>query len=74
MELHKLKDISEPLAELNCRSGLMFYKLLCLMQANFTHENDHVNLDARHFESDKYENTCLKHLGYFIEEDNLFSS
>jgi type I restriction enzyme M protein len=74
MELHKLKDISEPLAELNCRSGLMFYKLLCSIQAQFIFEHDDVNIDEDIYESETYESFCLEHLGFYIDDYNLFSN
>jgi type I restriction enzyme M protein len=74
MILGDLKALSEPVAQINCKAGLMFYQLLCTHQAQFIFEHDKVNIDTETFENNKYEDFCLEHLGFYISHDNLMSS
>jgi type I restriction enzyme M protein len=71
---NELKEISSLSAQLNCKSGLMLYKLLCSKQADFISQNGGVQIDATSFNDADYEAECLDHLGFFISKDNLFST
>jgi type I restriction enzyme M protein len=74
MELHKLKDISEPLAELNCRSGLMFYKLLSEVQTEFDQANETAKNEINRYDIADYQEASLKHHCFFIDKCDLFSA
>jgi len=60
------------MAKINCRNGLLFYKLLSSYQEKFNLKNDKENIDPDDIE--KYESYCMRDMGFFIEDRYLFSS
>lgn len=71
---NELKGLSSSAAQVNCKIGLMLYKVLCSQQANLISRYGGVDINSQAFIDDEYKVGCLEKLGYFIGMDNLLST